>query len=65
MLLYVHSDHKLLNSVVKFFFNFTSTIRTVRDGEPRSSTSTLTKLLNSVVKFFFKCYFTSRVTTNS
>ena len=32
MLLYVHRDHKL---------------RTIRDGEPRTATSTFTQLLNS------------------
>ena len=41
--------------VFKFnaFFTSTETIRTSRDGEPRTATSTFTQLLSSAVYFFF------------
>ena len=40
------------------------TVRTIRDGEPRTATLTFTQLLSSVVDyfFFFKCCFTSTET---
>ena len=40
----------------------TKAVRTIRDGEPRTATSTFTQLLSSVVDYFFKCCFTSTET---
>ena len=46
----------------KCCFTSTETIRTVRDGEPRTSTLTFTQLLSSELSSSVQCCFTSIVT---
>ena len=66
MLLYVHTAPEFCE--FKFEFNqccFTSTetiVRTTRDWEPRTATSTFTQLLSSVDKVQVQCCFTSTET---
>ena len=43
---------------VQCCFTFTETIRKIRDGEPRTATSTFTQLLNSVPWVQIQCCFT-------
>ena len=44
-------------------FTFTEIVLTIRDREPRNSTSTFTQILSSeILTTFFKCCFTSRET---
>ena len=47
-----HSQ-QTVRSFVQCCFTYTETIRTVRDGEPRTSTSTFTQLLSSDSPFKF------------
>ena len=42
-----------LCAIVQVQCCFTETIRTIRDGEPRTATSTFTQLLSSVLLFKF------------
>ena len=50
----------------KYCFTSTETKRTVRDGEPRTATSTLTQLLSSDDCFiFFKCCYMSTETSRT
>ena len=47
ILFYFYKGQRRARRVVQCCFTFTETIRTIRDGEPRTSTSTLTHLLSS------------------
>ena len=50
----------LIGSVqVQCCLTSTETVRTIRDGEPRAATSTLTQLLSSEVRLLLQCRFTS------
>ena len=40
----------MFDSVLQCCFTFTETVRTIRDGEPRMATSTVTQLLCSVLQ---------------
>ena len=46
-----HSSCALNNSSSQCCFTSTETVRTIRDGEPRTATSTFTQLLSSVSVF--------------
>ena len=56
---------RLLLLLLQCCFTSTETVRTIRDGEPRTSTSTFTQLLNSLVDVQVQCCFTSAETVRT
>ena len=54
-----------LSTSVQCRFTSTETVRTVRDGEPRTATLTFTQLLSSVLPLSFSCCLTSLETVGT